>query len=263
MKLSVFYRHAVDAAIQTGKTLQEILRTIREFGIEAVEICPDDVEEVSEFHKNLKNAGLAISSVYQFFDFNKNEEDNDARAKRQLELAEKLKSPFVMAVPGFYVGKDKDTEREKMIAGCKQWAERSVLRGLTPTVEDFDSVESPLCRVENIREFLEKIPNLRFTFDTGNFIFSGMNVNEGLKCLQNKTVHIHCKDRKIVNGDYLPCAVGEGDLRLDRVLGHFEEAGYSGYYVIEHFGVKDYLKAIESSVRFIQDIKNNFKIVSE
>ena len=186
-----------------------------------------------------------------------------------------------MIIPGFYSDL-KDEEKKKaeltnMLKGMKKLCERARSEGIIPTIEDFDSEDSPIRNVEGMKKFLDEVEELRVAFDTGNFLYSGEEVKLAFEELKEKIVHVQLKDRKLktakedlqltneqkemlgerkpaMTGDVMYSAyVGEGMIPIKEIVNKLEESGFEGIFVIEHFGVTDYQKAVEASARYLLD----------
>ena len=108
MKLSVFYDHITQAVQQEGRKLSELLEACRSFGIEGVEInCTQLGEGGAELCREIKEAGLKISCVYEHYDFIHREELD--RAKAHVDLAAEVGAQKVLIVPGFLEKAQADT----------------------------------------------------------------------------------------------------------------------------------------------------------
>ena len=88
MKISVFYDHILQAAEQTGKSLRELLADVREAGIEAVEINLTYLLEHEENLEMLKQSGLGVSCIYEFYEMDKYDESE--KAEKHVKTAQKV-----------------------------------------------------------------------------------------------------------------------------------------------------------------------------
>lgn len=264
MRLSVFYDHILQASAQTGKPLPELLNGVRDAGIEAVEINMSYLCEHEETCELLGRVGLRISCVYEFYEME--QKDEKRKAEKQIHTALKAGAGKVLVVPGFldeeeaHVMKEYVTDYDKtadflnhnekalrMAEGLWYMTTLGTDAGIEVTVEDFDDARSPLSSVNGMRWFFEHIPDLRGTFDTGNFIIHGEDIQEAWKALKERIVHIHCKDRGA-----RPVAVGDGDIPMSAVMKMIEKSGYAGYLAIEHFDAADQEKCIRNSAAFLK-----------
>ena len=264
MKISVFYDHILQAAAQTGKSLPELLKGVRNAGIEAVEINMSYLCEHEETYDLLRESGLRISCVYEFYEME--QKDERVKAKKHIDTAKKAGAEKILVVPGFFVqeeaeqfsecvndyGKTADflNQNEKalrMAEGLNQIATLGEQAGIVVTVEDFDDRKSPLSSVGGMLWFLKQVPQLKVTFDTGNFIIHGEDVLSAWDSLQEKIVHIHCKDRGTES-----VAVGKGYIPMHALMKKIRASHYKGYLAIEHFDAENQEGCMADSAAFLR-----------
>lgn len=259
MKLSVFYHHICEAAKQSGKTVPEILETVKTFGINYLEFDIADLKN-DETAKLAADSNMKISSVYGFYDFANNADLGDAFY--HCDRAAELGSEKIMLIPGFYSANDKavmEKERGKMLDAMKTVCEYAHENDLTPTIEDFDDFMSPISTSERMLYFAENVPYLKVTFDTGNFMYSAESENYAFERLKPYIVHVHCKDRSMtpdercemkcaVDGtEMYACPTGDGCIAIANIVKELAKGGYDGIFTIEHFGAYDQLSFIKRS----------------
>lgn len=265
MKKAIFYHHLAEASEQSGKSLREVIRYARSLGIEWVEmdyaVLSEDVSAVNV----LKEEGLSISSTYAFYDFENNPDGSVGFS--QIDCAKKIGCDKIMIIPGFYTSDSREQiekEREHMLKAMRKMCKYAATNGITPTIEDFDDVKSPIATAEQMLWFAERIPELKITFDTGNFMYSGQDELYAFELLKDRIVHVHCKDRSLeikpgcevkttVDGKNMyPSAVGCGCIKMKKIIEHLKNCGYNGIYAIEHFGADNQLKYMEESAKFLE-----------
>ena len=266
MKLSVFYDHILQAAEQTGKSLSELLRGVRDAGIEAVEINMSYLCEHEETYGLLREAKLHVSCVYEFYEMDC--KDEREKAKRHIETASKAEAGKILVVPGFLSGEEaemmkscvSDYDRtaaflernEKTLRIAKGLAEIAALgtaAGIMVTIEDFDDAKSPISSVNGMLWFLKQIPQLKVTFDTGNFIIHGEDVLASWEVLKKRVVHVHCKDRGPQS-----VAAGDGDIPIKAVIDKLKQHSYDGYLAIEHFDAAEQEICMKKSAGYLKHI---------
>lgn len=254
MKISVFYHHIVEAAKQVGCTEEKILKKIKEVGITAVELDRDDILNPDKLFELLKRNEFSVSSIYGFYDFYETEDLENC--KKHIKLAMAMEADKIMIVPGFYSKTDESArkrELEQMIEGTRKLCKMAEANGMRVTIEDFDDEKSPLCSISGMGTFLDEIPSLYVTLDTGNFIISGEDELEAFETLKNKVIHVHCKDRAYdENGNICPISVGKGFIKMSEVLEELSKMHYDGYLAIEHFGAENYLEFMIESAKWIR-----------
>ena len=278
MKYSVFYHHICCAAEELGCSVEDMLAEVYASGIRFVELDRDAVgaekKDILMLSQRLASHGLAPSSIYGFYDWGKpgNHPAADDLLIRQAEL---MKCRRIMVIPGFYTDlKDEENcriEKARMIAGMQEMVRLASAKGLTVTIECFDDARSPIATIAGMAEFLQAVPELMVTLETGNFIFSGDDILQAQRLFRDRVRHVHLKDRYLLskasqperlNGDPVtavtgevmyPCAVGQGHIPMAEVIGNLAAQGYDGVMTIEHFGAASYADTIRASIRWLKE----------
>lgn len=265
MKISVFYDHVRKAAGQCGLPIEEILARAKGWGISALECSVDDFKgREKAFARTLSDVGMAVSSVHAFFDFG---DKADAEGGRALvDAAAYFGADKVLAIPGFLRGADpasRGREIDRMAVALSDLCAYARTRKIAVTLEDYDDTSSPVASADGLLDFFSRVPDLRCTFDTGNFMFNGHDELEAFARLSGRVVHVHCKDRSLAGaaGDeaklaadgrtLYPAPVGAGIVKMERIVGLLRGSGYDGYFAIEHFGANDQLSFIERSAAWL------------
>lgn len=266
MKLSVFYDHILQAREQSGVSLTTLLSDIKKSGVDAVEIRLTYLLEHEETVELLKEAGLAISCIYEFYEMENR--DETALIEKHVKTAVRFQVGRILVVPGFFTEKEAGEMRERlsdyerlsaymeqdpktlaMAKGLCKAVAMGEQEGVVVTVEDFDDVRSPLFCINGIRWFMERVPGLRYTFDMGNFIYSEESAADALTLLRDRVAHVHCKDR---GEHFSPAAAGDGSIRIAELIGMLKESGYDEYLAIEHFDAPDQAETIKRSAEFLK-----------
>lgn len=269
MQLSVFYNHILVASEQTGKSVDEVLGLVRNFGIDAVELGRDEIgSDSKKLQEQLRKAGIAVSSIYETFDFG---HAPDAEPGLELiDTAYDFGASKVLVIPGFIETSASEEERnlalQRMAAALNIICDYADEKGITVTMEDFDDSRAPYASSDELVWFLSQVPKLGCTFDTGNFIYAGENELDAFGKLVDRTVHVHCKDRSLdeqnggtvkitLNGTCLyPSPAGLGMIRIHEIIKRLEMLGYDDTLVIEHFDSVDQLAYMEQSAKWLQSI---------
>lgn len=269
MRISVFFDHILQAKEQSGKALEELLAGVRRSGVEAVEIRLEYLLAHEEALEKLRQADLGVSCIYEFYEMGLHKEEE--KADRHIAAALQAGAARVLVVPGFLHGLEakqmqwrmkspkklerwlsKNRKIAGMVDGLSYIADLGAKEGVVVTVEDFDDKNSPLSGRYGIRWFLEKVPQLRYTLDTGNYLFYEENVLEAWTLLKDKVAHVHCKDRN--PGDMASVQVGEGCMPIRQIIKALGKQGYEGYLAIEHFDVSGQEECMEKSAKFLQSL---------
>lgn len=266
MKISVFYDHILQAAEQTGREITSLLREVKAAGIDAVEINMTYLDEHIETYDLLKDAQLAVSCVYEFYEMDSR--DETTRARLHVDTARKAGAGKILVVPGFLSEEEasdyavciRDYEQTaaflshnkracRMAEGMSRLTALAKAQGIQAVIEDFDDIHSPIACVNGMKWFASQIPDLRFTFDTGNFIIHGENIFSAWDALKENVVHVHCKDR----GEQ-SVAVGSGRLPMREILSQIVESGYDGFFAIEHFDALKQEECMKKSALFLKEL---------
>lgn len=280
MKISVFYDHILQAAEQTGKPLPALLSEVKEAGIAAVEMRLSCFLENKAVLTLLKEAGLSVSCLYEFYEMEKGIVSPVEECHVLAACA--AGAERILVVPGFLAGQE--VEERKACAGSAEetaaYMEQSASvrhmaeglarmtalgrkYGITVTVEDFDDAASPLNGRYGILWFLEKVPHLKFALDMGNFAHAGEDVLSAAALLEPYLAHVHCKDRGEefslqkqggINRGLLPVAVGDGYLPIGILVKELIRKGYDGYFAIEHFDAPNQEESILRSAAYLKRI---------
>ncbi len=281
MKLSIFYDHVLDASRQSGKSLVEILCEAKAAGISAVEINHDNIARQPEMLPAIREAGVAISGSFLFYNFGGDEYGDERRMREHIDTAKQIGAKCVLFVPGFLEEDDAralnallDEYRDDLnnpaamqrldafMQGCRPIMQMTDMlrrgvnyaqeQGITVMLEDFDSYRAPFARTLPLLWFMQNVEGLRFALDTGNFAYSDESMEEAYDLLSDYIVHVHCKDRgeepgceqNRVKKGMAPVAAGDGYLPLCKYARILLDRGYDGYFAIEHYGKIDQNKAI-------------------
>ena len=159
-----------------------------------------------------------------------------------------------------------------MIETLIKFTEAANKYGLTVLMEEYDSSDAPFSTSQGLRDYLDPVPDLFCTFDTGNFIYNDEDVFQAYELFRDKICHVHLKDRtveRIYDQDqgknsadgtkvFYPAPVGEGMLNLEDIVKRLKQDGYDGIYTIEHYGASRQKEFLRKSSKWID---RNFDIL--
>ncbi len=272
MKLSTFYAHAVSMANKLNVSEKEALTKLHKLGYEGIDCDYDSIQSKGTgYFKELCSLGFQISSIYAVFDFARS--IDEAKVSSLLNFAKELDCRRVMIIPGFFTEASvtpdgRELEMQKVISGVRFVTEKAKNTHITVTIEDYDLISSPCCRSTDLLRILDEIPELKFTFDTGNFHYIGEDALALAELFAERTAHIHLKDRSnlsLTDGDEaVPCydgklmypsPVGKGIIPIGELLKILKpHVGDNGFAVAEMFGSADYESYLEQSTDFLKSI---------
>lgn len=294
VKMSVFYEHLREAAEQTGKSMEELYREAKKAGIDGIEIDYSVLAADGGIYSSIRDAGLEISNMYQFFDFGRKYAAGLHLGRKMIDTAKRLGIKRIMIIPGFLdeeaaaalnqasasyeqtaeymAGNSEIQSMKEAIAELTDYASE---RDIMVSMEDFDSFDSPIARMHPIKWFLDQVPDLKHTLDMGNYAFSDEDAAEAYQLMKDRIGHVHCKDRgeeaeddpeiwKGVGVPYgtplkvrkgiKPIPVGDGYMPIAELVTKLVSRGYEGYLAIEHFGAPDQLGFMVKSAEFLKGL---------
>ena len=293
MKLSIFYDHVTTAAEQSGISVDEILSSAVKAGIEATDINNANISRQPEMLNAVHRAGMKVACSFEFYNWGGEEYGNYDRFHNHLTNAKAEGQQVILVIPGFLNDRDAgalnalldeigipntpvmDRRLDEFMKNCDSIAKMTeMLRGavklasevgITVTLEDFDGYNAPFARVMGLLWFMQNVEGLRFTFDTGNFIYSDERMEDGFALLKDYLVHVHTKDRGVEDNckgfkfkrGMAPAATGEGYLPIGEYAKILLEEGYDGYFAIEHYGHPSQADAIVRSALNLLACKKN------
>lgn len=248
MRLTVFYDHILQAVRQTGKPFEEVAQALAAAGISGVEMDYGVLKEKPRrLCAKLKKAGLPVSCVYAFFDWGNPGSGLDY--KKVIRLLARAGISHMLAIPGFVEpGQDREEYRARMAQTLKQCCNYASRYGIAVGMEDFDDERATFARAEELQWYLERVPDLSCTFDTGNFLYSEEDALQAWTMLHARVGYVHCKDREfavkageepkrtVAGRAMYSAAVGSGVIPMEELVRRIRKSGYDGVFAIEHFG---------------------------
>ncbi len=276
MRLSVFYEHIFEAAQQSGRSVEDVLKHAKVCGIDLLECDLWRLSDREEQKALFESCGMGVSCIYAQFDFlHDSPEMSKRKCHELLSTAQYFGAKNVLCIPGFYDDRGgREAQTELFVKGISRMCEIAKEYGVTVTIEDFDDKDSPCCKMNDIRYLLDNCEGLRYTFDTGNFRYCLEEAGEAYSLLKDKVSHVHLKDRSYdiaranagnTNGKadlsgavMYPSEVCEGVIGIRELIKDLVADGYDGVLAIEHFGAADQLsymkKSAENVLRVLEGI---------
>lgn len=267
VKLSTFYIHVMEGANQLGISIDEAIERVKAMGYTAFDIgyrqnwIPvSDEEVISKIHAH----GMKIANFFVNADFA--HEFDKEWFEGCIDCIAKSETNLLQLTPGIF-GKDDDREEalKRMIVAEKEVVAMGKEKSVIVTVEDFDHIDSPINTIDGVKNFFYKIPDLGFTFDTGNFYLMEENCVDAFEPFKDRLCHVHLKDRALVPFDekefdketytgkkMYASPVGYGVIDMKKCIELIKSTGYDGYLAVEHFGAKNQLDYLEKSAEFVK-----------
>lgn len=252
MKLAVFYENIKDGLAPAGLTMEEALRRLKASGITRIYANARGLStEWEELEPVLRRLEVEVEGLYDFCDFAKTapkELPPGADYRELIDTAVRVGAAHVLVVPGFLSmnPETRDAELKLLIAGVAEAAAYGEKKGIQVSMEDFDGMPAPYCTIDGLNAFMQAVPGLYCSFDTGNFIMYHEDEYEAFRLFESRLCTIHLKDRSeeatfpgdkwksCADGKKIFCApVGSGTMQIERIMDEALAHGYTGNVIIE------------------------------
>ena len=277
MKISAFYENILEGARYDGVDIKTALAQLKQDGMEKVYFSYDTLKNDTDgtIRKMLRELGLEVEGLYGFIRFDRDPVDDSYQG--MIDMAVTVNAKNVLIVPGFITEGEKREEKlllENMWSGLVNAVQYGEKQGIAVSIEDFDGLDAPYCRVDGVALFLENVSGLQFSFDTGNFVMYHDDEEEAFELFKDKicTVHLkdRCREKDSVCGifekerPYIICAdgeklctvpVGDGFIHIKEILSKLKQKGYDGGLIAEMYGhsAENMYDAIRKSVKWISE----------
>ncbi len=270
MEIAAFYENIAQGAESLHIPVEEALKSLKEKGMTRVYLCDRTFYEVKDdLMPVLKGLGIAIEGFFSFGDYG-HAPDSESY-KELIHLAKDCGAGNVLIVPGM-IGEDEKDQAEilvkNMIHAMANAAAYGKSQGVCVSMEDFDGLAAPFCSVKGLKAFMDAIPELYCSFDTGNFIMYHEDVTDAFELFKDRLCTIHMKDRSdtpLYPGDRAkvcadgvkkyPSPVGYGNIAIKEILSRLKEIGYPGNVIVEMMDCdgEHVLEGIEKSVLWLKE----------
>lgn len=195
--------------------------------------------KLKESLKDLDALGLKISGLGA--STNMHEPDAARRtkqmdeAKRFIELAHQLRSPYVRVFPNQLIkGEERSVTIDRIVVGLRELGDHAKGSGVTVIVESHGEFTTAPLLLEIIAG--AKRPNVAFLWDAHHTCVAGEKPAETFKQLGRYIRHTHLKDSRATKGDekgrrYV--LTGTGEVPVKETVKVLAAGGYKGYYSFE------------------------------
>jgi sugar phosphate isomerase/epimerase len=187
--------------------------------------------------KKMKEAGLHFvnmgSSCTLHFPLGPERDKQLDEGKRYIDLAHDLGSPFIRVFPNNFL-KEQTKERtiELIVSGLNELAAYTAKSGVRILMETHgdvvyaDDVASIMMAVSS--------PHVGLIWDPANMWTITQEPPEDVfRKLKSFISHVHIKDASKIDGKWVYCFLGKGQIPLKEVLGVLQNARYEGFYSFE------------------------------
>ncbi len=255
MKISVMSL-CFQSAMDSGEmTLQDVIGCCADAGADGIELMDKHTQlgPVDELAAQIADAGMTMTSLCLPCDFVQSEDavmrDAVDAAVERMEVALSLGCKLLMLSPGGRrEGWSYEDIRASMADGMALLCERAAPHGVTVTTENHGGMAALRGKVEHLREFKEKVPDLMLTYDSGNFLLADEDPLGALHALLPWIVHVHLKDwrdasprasktsRSMSGRRYEAIVIGDGLVPTREIVATLADSGFEGYLSIEYTG---------------------------
>lgn len=230
--------------------IEELCEFTQKLGLDGIDWVSTYGVDPKEIRKIMDGYGLRTVCYTFFADINfsdkRSRQPGLEKIKEGIQIARILGTDKIMLpIPGKDEFSRKES-RKNVIEGLQETVPFGKEFGITITVEHFPDWRSPFILSKDVNEALDKIPDLRITYDSGNVLTGGEDPVVGFINSKEAIVHAHFKDwtlssegkgKKGLDGRfYIPALVGEGMVNHRAVLQAMKEARYVGYINLEYEG---------------------------
>jgi len=260
--------------IVAGKiTLEALMAGLKRIGFDGVEMflreLIGEAKSLGRVRSLLNNNDLKLSCVSVFCDFVSTDaavrKSAPERLRAGIETAGEFGCTRVMLAGSMLKEGISPVEGRKMIAdGIVTEAEFARQAGVTVMVEDFGAAPTLICRAADCLEIIALAggsQRVKFTFDTGNFVFVGEDPVKNLAVLQSVIHHVHVKAWRALAerqpgdsgefGGYIGCPIGEGVVPNQRLVERIAAGGYDGWFSLECGAVSDALTTAKRDYQWL------------
>lgn len=255
-----------------GLDLPGLIRCVRDLGVRRLELMDTLMrpQEVPAIQQVLAETGVKVVACDAFCNVatpDKGERDRRVTQFRaQLSRAAALGARNVMAIPGLPgEGIDPLAMRQWFGEALRASLPEASRLGLTLMVENLGILANLYGRSEQILGICEVVgPELKVTFDAGNFLLAGEDNLAAFDRLAPWIAHVHFKDWKLVTAG-TPCAypgvdgrlyqgvtLGDGIVNLQGVVRRLKELGYGGAISVEYEGPDDPEQAVRRGLAHLR-----------
>ena len=257
--LSVFHQHVLDFAKGSGIPFGEALAKTRAMGFDGLASALSHLAGDDTLKRLLDDNGMRVMTIFADIDFVHGDPSECARKTEELlKAATAFGVGNVLILPGLIRdGDDGDTGFDLICAGLAEACRLATPLGIDVTIENFGLAGAPNGTIAGCAMVLDRVPGLKFTFDTGNFSCYGEDPHAAYERFCGRIAFIHLKDHPMEPNGLDPgveVPIGDGALDLGRLIRRMLEDGYTGDFAAEHFGLADQETAMRRSASFCRRI---------
>ncbi len=264
MKIGIFLDHLRDISKQTGMTLEAAAKEAVNCGISFVHVNGDFwMENEERVDRLLEQTGLTVGCSDNIFQLTQGKDAD--KAEKLIRFLSRKGVEQLLLIPGFvHEAQSRQSAMDEAARHMKELAYLGRSLHVQCSLEDYDNQKAPFGIWQELKWYMEQVPDLRISFDTGNFAYFGQDAWEAYQQLKPYICLVHAKDRKYAGRDgeeplkaadgklLYPSAVGSGAMPMKQILEDLKASGYDGCVLIEHFGSADMLADMRQSAEWLK-----------
>ena len=267
MNISVFYENIHDGALAAGLQTEDVLRRLRDAGMDSIYISADSWKrDRTMLKESLKKLGLRTGGMHAFCDF---PGEKDAAPYREIiDLAAESGADNLLFVPGMLSTGNTLRDLEQMTEGMKRAQSYGCSVGMPVLMEDYDGLLAPYNCIAGLKYFLDSVEGLGCAFDTGNFAMFHEDELAAFDLFAGKIRTVHLKDRSLsprhegdtaclcADGEKVyACAVGSGYIHMDEILRRLRNMDFHGNVIVELYACdpRYFLQDALDSLRWVRE----------
>jgi sugar phosphate isomerase/epimerase len=279
VKLAVMLYSFASLLDAEAMTVPSAIELARELGIDAIEIMDRFVqdESIPAIVAALAKTRTRVICYDVEGDFartaSRGRVEAIERVQRGFERAARLGAPQVLLVPGPRpVGMSPEAARDNYVEGVRACLPAATRLGLTVSLENLGGQALVCGTSDHLLEIVDRVgPDLKLTFDAGNFLLAGEDALKALSRLWSRVVHVHLKDWQVVPSGgppgpgvyrgvdgrgYTGAALGDGSVDLPGVLSRLGAWNYPGFVSIEYEGTAAPREAVKRGIAYLRDVES-------
>ena len=268
---------SLDRKIQSeGINQLDFIRWAESRGLEFVELISYYMEQEGNLEQVLEllnRTGIGVSCYTILNDFTTSSESRMQEFRHDLDVAAKLKAPFVRVLAG-EENPDEASAIRNSIANLKVAAEEAAQKNIILVLENVGPYS---CRSSQAKHLIDNVasPAFRMNFDTANSLLADEDPLEALDNLLDSVAYVHLKDfvsereegfQKIAERDegriqksrngvfFTGITAGRGIVPLAAQMKKLISRGYDGFISMEYEGTGDPEKDTVDSLKFLDSI---------
>ena len=251
-----------------------VIRFFRDLDIKSIEIYDPLVRDADPptIIDALGEAEMTVSMYDVTYDVvSRDPSIRQARTEgfhERLRLASQVGATKVLILPG-------DPTGDIRVEECHEWLSEAITKslpvakelGITLTIANLGFAAKTYGSSDYLLATRRAAgPELKLTYDVGNFLMANEDSIEALNKVFSHTIHVHFKDWEIVPSEregawpgmdgrlYMGKALGEGIVNLPGVVARLRELNYDGYLSIEYEGIEDPWKVTTRGITYLRTL---------